>query len=152
MESASTASTATNTNELDALAGEAAYVDAAAQPQALPSPDAAQSVEQPAAPRLSHIEEAGKIVDLIAWAVEKIFPVLGYREETKKEAAAKLAPLMEKYNITDTVLGKWGAEIEAGMFFGGLVYASIQAVKTAKETAKEPEKDSWFAKFFRWGK
>ncbi len=143
--------------ELKALEAEAVAVDAATQPQ--PVPEAGETDEptpeaQPV-PTMTPEEEASQIVGLMAFAIEKLFPVLGYTEETKKEGAKRIAPLLVKYNLQNTLFGKWGAEIEAGMFFGGLIVASVQAVRAAKAAEAEQveqSKTAWFAKFFKWAK
>lgn len=135
------------TDELNALAGEVAAVDLATQPQELPSPEAAQPEPEAASvPLMTPEQEAEKFIDLVAWAVEKIWPCLGYKPETKKEAAQKLAPLLVKYNVVDTFFAKWGAEVEAGMFFAGVGYASYLAVKNAP--AEPVEKKPWHKKIF----
>lgn len=144
-------------DELDALAAEAATVDASTQTQ--PVPDTAQGDEPhpevQSAPVLTPQQEAEGIVSLLAMAVEKLFPVLGYKEETKAEAARVLAPVLEKYNIQDLFFAKYSAEINAVMFFASLGYGSYQAVIEAREaerTKQERDKTGWFAKFFKWGK
>lgn len=143
-------STNTEQDTLAQFASAAAAVDTAANvapegAQAAPAPEA---VEQPSIPLLTPKEEAGKLVDLIAWGMGKIFPAIEYTEETKAEAAAKLAPLLQKYNLSSELLNKWGAECEAGLFFGGLAVASYQAIKQAKQPAEVPPKKSWWNKFF----
>jgi len=141
------------TDELNALAAEAAAVDAATQPVELAAPEAVQAEPEPAAPVLDPMVEANEIINLIAWGVEQLFPMLGYKEETKAEGAKRLAPLLVKYNLRDTLMGQWGAEIQAGMFFGGVLFASVQVVRAAKDEALQAEhKKSWFAKFFKWAK
>ncbi len=146
--------------EQDTLAqftAEAAAVDTAAK--VAPEPEGAQAapegaqaapeaVEQPTIPLLTTKEEAGKLVDLVAWGMSKMFPVLEYTDATKTEAAAKLAPLLQKYNLSSELLNKWGAEFEAGLFFGGLAVASYHAIKQAKQPVEVPPKKSWWNKFF----
>lgn len=153
MEQANT-NAADQVGTLDHFVAEAAAVDAGANvaPNAssdgAASPEASEAQKAASIPFLSPQEEAGKLVDLVAWAVEKIFPALSYKEETKQEAAKKLAPLMVKYNLSSELLNKWGAEFEAGMFFGGLAYASYLAVKASKQPPEEQPKKSWWRKFF----
>lgn len=137
--------------EQDTLAkftAEAAAVDTAANVAPEGAQAAHEAVEQPSIPLLTPKEEAGKLVDLVAWGMSKLFPVIEYTEETKTEAAAKLAPLLQKYNLSSELLNKWGAEFEAGLFFGGLAVASYQAIKQAKQPAEVPPKKSWWNKFF----
>lgn len=150
----------TNTNAADQVGAlehfvaQAAAVDEAAKvapntsSEGAASPEANEAAQSAAIPFLTPQEEAGKLVDLVTWGIEKIFPVLGYKEETKQEAAKKLAPLMVKYNLSSELLNKWGAEFEAGMFFGGLAYASYLAVKASKQPPEEQPKKSWWRKFF----
>lgn len=148
---------------LDHLASEVAAVDDLTKPKELPAPDAlpgdgeVKPEGQEDAPEvlMSATDEARELVELAALGVSAMWPVLGYREETKAEAANKLAPVLTKYNVRDTVLGKCRVEIEAGLFFGGLIIGSIQAVrahKQAEQEQKEQPKDSWFARFFKWAK
>ena len=137
------------------LIGEAAAADNAAQPT--PNPETLDTTTgepippsgEPAAPLMTPEEEAGKLIDLIAWGLEKFYPVLQYQSETKLEAAKKLAPVLAKYNVTNTILAKWGVEIEAGFFFGGLAYGSYLAVKASRQPPEEQPKKSWWQKLFR---
>lgn len=141
--------------ELDMLAGEAAAADNAAQP--IPDPatidattgDAIPPEDEPAAPLLTPEEEASKLVELLAWGLKLLFPVLDYQEQTKAEAAKRLAPLLQKYNVSNTLMAKWGIEIEAGLFFGGLAYGSYLEVKASKQPEADTAKKSWWAKIFK---
>lgn len=152
-------------DHLDKFAAEAAAVDKATN--VTPEPvqvegSAADDVEkavfdnftpvdEPTEPLMSAEEEAAQVVGLAAFAAEKIWPVLQYQEEVKTEAAKKLAPLMKKYKLGDSIFAKYGAEVEAGMFFGGLIYASVLAVRASKqppEPVEEPPKKHWWNKFF----
>lgn len=137
-------------DELNALAGEAAAVDMATAEIQHAAPDEVKPEDAaPVAPLMSPEQEAERIVDLIAWAVKKIWPVLGYKPETKKEAAQKLAPLLVKYHVADTLFAKWGAEVEAGMFFFGVGYASYMAVKDASKEPPSVADESWWRAIFR---
>lgn len=156
MEQANT-NAADQVGSLEHFVAQAAAVDAEANvapntaSEGATSQEANESPKTAAIPFMTPQEEAGKLVDLVTWAVEKIFPALGYKEETKQEAAKKLAPLMVKYNLSSELLNKWGAEFEAGMFFGGLAYASYLAVKASKQPPEEQPKKSWWNKFFTLG-
>lgn len=92
-------------------------------------------------PLIAAEREAAALLEATAWGVSQLFPELAYRAETKAEGAKKLAPLLLKYDVAGTLFARWGAEIEAGMFFGGVIFASVKAVKAAraKEKAEEPE-------------
>lgn len=153
MEQANT-SPADQVGSLEQFVAQAAAVDEAANvaPNAANEGNTSQGTNEAqktaSIPLLTPQEEAGKLVELVAWGVERIFPALGYKEETKQEAAKKLAPLMVKYNLSSELLNKWGAEFEAGMFFGGLAYASYLAVKASKQPPEEQPKKSWWRKFF----
>lgn len=145
-----------NQNEhLDALAAEAAAVDGKIEAAAQAAQAQPEAQAEPAQTAIDPADEARQIIDLTAFAVEKFYPVLEYTEVTKAEAAKRLTPLMVKYNLSGTLLGKWGAEIEAGMFFSGVIIASVQAVRAAKQAEAdkaEMDKGGWFSRFFRWGK
>jgi len=139
-------------DELSEFAGAVALVDHAGQQERQAAQGGEAEQPEQAAPSLTPEEDARQIVDLIAWGVEQIFPVLGYKEETKAEGAKRLAPLMVKYNLQQTLMGQFGAEIQAGLFFGGVVFASVQVVKKRSEEEQAEHKKSWFAKFFKWQK
>lgn len=136
--------------DLAALVGEAVAADRAAQPTPEPEADTQGQPQPgaPAAPVMSPEDEAEKIVGLIAWAVEKVFPMLGYTDETKKEGAKKLAPLLVKYDVANTIFAKWGAEFEAGAFFAGVAYASYMAVKNVPKEQRESSGAGWWRKLF----
>lgn len=109
--------------------------------------------EQATPPTVAEEGEARELVELAAMGVSAMWPVLGYTEETKAKGAQVLAPVFKKYGFRETVLGKYRVEIEAGVFFGGLIIGSIQAVRASKKAALEEvemSKKSWFAKFFSW--
>ncbi len=109
--------------------------------------------EQATPPAVAEEGEARELVELAAMGVSAMWPVLGYTEETKAKGAQVLAPVFKKYGFKETVLGKYRVEIEAGIFFGGLIIGSIQAVRASKKAEIEKvemSKKSWFAKFFSW--
>ena len=82
--------------------------------------------------------DASFVVNLVADAAQAIWaPVLSYGEDLRAEAVARLAPVLEKYDIS--IGGDWEAEIRAGMFFGSVIFASITAVRAHKR--REAEKD-----------
>jgi len=153
------------TFNLDHLDSEIKAADDIGKPKELPAPEAAtlndggsgahETAEGKPEVLMSAADEARELVELAALGVSAMWPVLGYTEGTKAEAATKLAPVLTKYNVRDTVLGKYRVELEAGLFFGGLIIGSIQAVRAAKAAAEiqqEQPKDSWFARFFKWAK
>jgi hypothetical protein len=133
-------------NELDNLTIEAANIDASIQPEQL-NTESVQP-EQPVA-AMSVEEEAGKIIEAVAFVTNKFFPDLQYSDETKSKAGNVLAPVMVKYGFNDTLFAKWGVEFEAGMFFGGLIYASYLTVKASKEEQPEQPVKRWYSKFFK---
>jgi hypothetical protein len=126
--------------ELQSLAGEAAAVDRADAAASAPQPEP-QFITAPEAKEAAEAE-AGALLDMLAWGIETLFPMLGYSPETKKEGAKKLAPLLLKYNINGTLFARWGAEIEAGMFFGGVAVKSYQTVKAARNAPLEVKADA----------
>lgn len=132
--------------DLQNLEAEAAAVDAGnaegAQPGAQPGAEGeAKGGEfMPAAEALAGAEkEAGTLLELIAAGVHKFFPVLEYTPEVKAEAARRVAPLMLKYDLAGTFAARWADEIRAGIFFGGLVYGSVQAVRADREQKAKAE-------------
>lgn len=120
---------------LAALQAEAAIVDQGAAPAAA-APAAA--APPPAEVLQSAEKEATAIVELLAAVVKQFFPVLDYQEGVRVEAAKKLGPVLAKYNPQGSVLGRYKEEIEAGLFFGGLIIGSIRAVRNPpKEVADD---------------
>lgn len=133
--------------DLNALAAEVHAVDLATQPQPIPQPEQPGSPNEPeGVPLMSPLEEAEKLIDMVALVVGTLWPVLGYKPETKKEAAQKLAPLLEKWDVKNTILAKWGAEFEAGVFFAGVAYASYRAVIDQPQPEGEPV--PWYKRLF----
>ena len=85
---------------------------------------------------------SAQAVNFVADVAEARFECLRYGPETRQQGAEKIAPLLIKYGISGGVLGefleRWKEEIAAGMFFGGVIWASVKAVKehnAATETA-----------------
>lgn len=109
------------------------------EPEPAPEPEVVQNPE----------EDARGLLGLLAFGIQKVWPVLEYREETISEGSKRLAPLFVKYNLKDTLFGRWGTEIEAGMFFGSLAYASYMAVQDAKSELKESA-PVWWKRPFKW--
>jgi hypothetical protein len=70
----------------------------------------------------------------IVKAVEAVYPCLDgiYTQEIQEEGALKLVPLMVKYDLKSEFLAKWEAELEAGMFFGGMIFAGYKMVQMDK--------------------
>lgn len=142
--------------ELKALANEAAAVDAAATAAEIPpQPDEAAQPGQPDAgeqaqgtAELTPEQEAVILVNSAAWAAGVIWPVLKYAPETKQEAVNRLVPLLNKYNLSSEWLRRWGVEIEAGLFFGGVIAGSYMAVQAAKQAEPEAESVPWYKRIF----
>lgn len=67
------------------------------------------------------------------------YPFLNFSDETRAEGVKKLTPLLEKYNISSPLLNRWKLEIEAGFFFGSLIFKSYIQIDQYKksEAAKE---------------
>lgn len=149
--------------EVDPLAQfteEAAAVDTAAKvtPQATlenasEAGSAASAEPETLEPAMTPEDEAGAIVSILTSGITALYPVLDYQESVKKEAAQKLAPLIKKYGVGGSLLAKWEAEIEAGLFFGAMAYQSILQVRADKaEQLKAQAKPSRFANFAKWFK
>lgn len=138
---------------LDQFAGEAAAADAAAAPEQfdIPGEEGAGAEAGPAPePMMTPEEEAERLIELTAWGIGKIWPVLEYTPEVKAEGARKLAPVLRKYpSAIGDFVARWGVEIEAGVFFGGVVYGSIIAVKNAPKEEAKQERGGWWRRFFR---
>jgi hypothetical protein len=126
-------------DSLEGLAGEVARVDLeTAAGVAVPSaPDAVAGAPANDALTLDDAErEAAALIGMLAAGVESLWPVLSFKPETRATGAKKLAPLLVKYNLGGTLFARWDAEISAGLFFGGVVYASYKAVNAEPEGAQ----------------
>lgn len=132
----------------------AAAVDAANSEggATLPGLEAAQEAAQGMQEAETEAEQATalavseKAVNFIADLAEYRYDCLKYGQEVRKEGAEKIAPLLVKYGLSGGILAeyleRWKEEIAAGMFFGGVIFASYQAVKAdkaAKAAAIEPQ-------------
>lgn len=128
------------TNELDALAGEAQAADQQAAPQ---QPEGAapggQVQEGEFIPAAGQLEEAERDAALIMAGASKFTEKkwgVGIGPETRATGAKKLAPLLLKYDLESPFLRKWRAEIDAAVFFGGVAYSIYEAVQLRKELEK----------------
>lgn len=141
-------------DDLEQFAAEAAQVDqtAGVSPEQPAAGAGEAATPEQEAVLITPEEEAAQLLGMLAFALKSFWPVLEYREETINEGAKRLAPLLVKYDMRSELLGRWGAEIEAGMFFGGVAYASYLAViNTPKQEAK-PEGVAWWKRPFKWFK
>lgn len=91
---------------------------------------------------------SAQAVNFAADVVEASFECLRYGPETRQKGAEKIAPLLIKYGISGGILGefldRWKEEIAAGMFFGGVIWASVKAVKehNAGKEGAAPKSDN----------
>lgn len=110
-----------------------------------------ESGEQPGAnqEQKSETDEAGALMVAafalkgVVAAVEAVYPCLDgfYTPEIQEQGALKLVPLMQKYNMQSEFLERWQVELEAGMFFGGMVFAGYKLVQMDAELAKNKAKE-----------
>lgn len=124
-----------------------ANLDAAIDEPILESQPSAEGEAQSESENLSPDILATMAVMGAAELTTSIYPFLHYDETLKAKAIAKITPLLEKYNVSSPLLNKWKLEIEAGLFFGGVIFASyvqvqqfkaLQAAKTVNDAdAKE---------------
>ncbi len=132
-------------SDLEALAAGADM--AAAGEESAPLPGMVETrKEQEAAEEGSALAVSVMAVNFVADAVETGFKCLRYGPETRREGAEKIAPLLLKYGVSGGVLGewleRWKEEIAAGMFFGGVIWASVKAVREYNAEAEAAEKPS----------
>jgi hypothetical protein len=79
----------------------------------------------------SAMRAAAMLVDFLAGAVADRWPAAAYSVEEKTAAAAVLAPVFVKHNITPAWLEKWKEEIAAGFVIGGLAWTGYKRVQAA---------------------
>lgn len=120
---------------LDALKAAGALADAQAFPAAEETPkepdEAAEAVPVISSDLVRQaMPEAAMFAGMAAGMVEKRWGV-ELSDETKEQAAQKLAPLLVKYDMDSPFLRKWRLEIDAAVFLGATAYGIYQARKTA---------------------
>lgn len=112
---------------LDALAGQAAAVDAAAFEQNNPQPEQTENEGGQDAPPLSDalvmtaMPEAAMIAGVACDFVEKKYGV-ELSKETRATGAQKIAPLLVKYDVDSPFVRKWKLEIDALVFIAATGY------------------------------
>lgn len=92
---------------------------------------------EPAAPAVDALESCRAVCQVAAGLVRMVWPVLAYPPEVIDEAAQHLEPLTRRpwfqaWFGGAELVGRWGPEISAGMFFGALVASSVRTVRESK--------------------
>lgn len=124
------------------LASEA-NLDAAINEPILENQPSAENEAQTESENLSPDILATMAVMGAAELTTSIYPFLQYDETVKAKAIAKITPLLEKYNVSSPLLNKWKLELEAGLFFGGVIFASYVQVQQFKASqAAKPVNDA----------
>lgn len=131
------------------LQGAAAAADAEAGRLGTGAPgDTPAGQGNPLAPPMQlHDPEADKrsaamMLQGVAATVTAFFPELQYDQATIQAGAEKIAPLMQKpwfqkvFGSSGTAAGKWADEVNAAIFFGGVIMQSVQTVR--EHRAKKP--------------
>lgn len=126
---------------LEAMASEAeAEQRAEDEPEALTGEVVPASGEVKARAFLGVIEGGIKIAE----------PRITWNEEIYREGGEKLGPVFDKYNIGDSIGGRYLEEISAGFFLAGLVVGTLKGVaelkaadakKAKAEAAAEPQRE-----------
>ena len=130
--------------DINALMHEAAAVDAAADAQTAPPPEA-EAVAGEAHQVLSPEEEARGVIDLVLSLAAPFFPSLDkvYTEETKDRLVKSAAPLLAKYNISLLILfAKWKEEIDFAFIAAPLVLQTVRAVQTDRAARAKAAADA----------
>ena len=132
--------------DFNALTHEAAAVDAAADAQTAPPPEAeAVAGESQADQVLSPEAEARGVIDLALSLAAPFFPSLDkvYTEETKDRLVKSAAPLLAKYNISLLILfAKWKEEIDFAFVAAPLVLHTVRAVQTDRAARAKAAADA----------
>lgn len=119
--------------ELDQLAAEAAVVDAANVPAAVP--------EQPEAPKADVAGEVAALLKMVAGMLAPAFPSLAtiYTDETCRNLGTAAAPVMEKYGVSvGGLFDRWGAEITLAATALPVALATYQGIKGDMAERKKP--------------
>lgn len=111
-----------------------------------PAPGFAGAPAAPAAPAVDALESCRAVCQVAAGLVRMVWPVLSYPPEVIDEAAQQLEPLTRRpwfqaWFGGAELVGRWGPEINAGMFFGALVASSVRKVRESKNegAAQQPQ-------------
>lgn len=101
----------------------------------------ASSTGQADGPTVDQLEQCRVVCQTVAGLVRLGWPVLDYPPAVIEEAARVLEPLTARpwfkawFGAGSDLLGGWGAEINAAVFFGALVASSIRTVKESKRAS-----------------
>lgn len=94
--------------------------------------------EAETAQEVAKADEAQMTADMVAGTLEAVltmlFPVVDIHDQTRRQCAEVLKPLIEKYGVE--IGGRWAAEMNAIAFFGMTgfgIYNQIQAAKAAEK-------------------
>lgn len=125
-------------DELKALAGQAAVIDS----------ELAEAIAPPPAPgaAVAVVDPANEAKELIAFAVElftPIYPVIAgiYTPERQARLAAATVPLLDKYGFSlGGFFEKWGPEIGFAIVAGPMIRETVIAIKADSAAKKEAEK------------
>lgn len=94
-----------------------------------------------AGPAVDQLEQCRVVCQTVAGLVRLAWPVLDYPPAVVDEAARVLEPLTARpwfrawFGSGSDLLGNWGAEVNAAVFFGALIASSIRTVKESKRHA-----------------
>ena len=128
-------------NENDLSSELDAAIAAEEQAEAEARTETPEQREQAAADQQAMMLVGATAINITAKAVKDLWPCLSYDVSTKEAALARVMPLMEKYSIgMPAWLVPWKEEIDAGMFFGGLIVQGFFEVKKHKKAEAEEEK------------
>jgi hypothetical protein len=130
--------------DFNALTSEAAAVDAAADAQTAPPPEAEPVTGEAQSDQvLSPEAEARGVIDLALSLAAPFFPSLDkiYTEETKDRLAKSAAPLLVKYNIS-LLIAKWKEEIEFAFVAAPLVLQTVRAVQSDRAARAKASADA----------
>lgn len=81
---------------------------------------------------------AALICQALAKGAEIRWPVLNFEQAVIEQGSEKLAPVLAKYGASAGFLEAYKVEIEAGMFFGAVIYQCHKKIK--EEAAAKSEK------------
>ncbi|MDX1473490.1 MAG: hypothetical protein R3309_04925 [Reinekea sp.] len=109
------------------------------------TPEQAEAEAEQQSQELATIAEseavAGMMTGVLETVLKLIYPFVEIADDTRQQAQAVLAPLLEKYGVS--MGGRWAAELNAVSFFGFAgfgIYQQIQHHKFEQEKAKNGEK------------
>lgn len=130
--------------DFEKLAAEAEELDreAGAAPEGEPEPEEKPKEGEYQQSERERLKEAQRYLEYINGALVTFYPIASQPPEVIDEGAKRLAPLMERewflkiMGGEDNFIDRWGPEIDAAVFFGGIGFVTYLRIQEHKKKQK----------------